>query len=160
MSEEKVAADDKAQQQFDIQKIYLKDASLETPSSPGIFAEKWTPEIKLQINTTANTLRENVHEIVLTLTVTATLGAKTAFLAEIQQAGIFVLKGIKKDQIGPVLGAFCPNILFPYARETVDALVTRGGFPPLMLKPVNFDALYLQHVQARRNQQATAEAKH
>ena len=161
MSEEKPAAGEKPQQQFDIQKIYLKDASLETPNSPHIFKEQWSPEIKLQINTSTSSLSETTYEVVLNLTVTAELGEKTAFLVEVQQAGIFFLKGFPNDQMGPMLGAFCPSILFPYAREAIDALVIKGGFPPLMVKPVNFDALYLQHVQARQTQEAaTPGVKH
>ncbi len=157
MSEEKAA---ETQQQIDIQKIYLRDASLETPNSPRIFAEQWSPQIKLQINTGTNALAENLHEVVLTLTVTATLGDRTAFLVEVQQAGVFALQGFAKEQLGALLGAFCPNMLFPYARETVDSMVVRAGFPPLMLKPINFDALYHQHVQARQVQQSGSDVKH
>ena len=161
MSEEKAASNEKPQQQFEIQKIYLKDASLETPNSPYIFKEKWNPEIKLQINTSTNSLSDTTHEIVLNLTVTAEMQEKTAFLVEVQQAGIFFLKGFPQDQMGPMLGAFCPNILFPYAREAIDALVIKGGFPPLMIKPVNFDALYLQHLQARKaTEQSNTDVRH
>ena len=142
------------QQQFEIQKIYVKDVSLETPHSPMIFTQQWKPEVNLQINTATSQLAENVHEVVLTLTVTAKQGDKTAYLVEVQQAGIFGLKNFNKEQIGPMLGAYCPNILFAYGREVVDSLVSKAGFPQLMLKPVNFDALYVQHVQAQQKQGA------
>ena len=143
------------QQQFEIQKLYLKDVSLETPNSPLIFTEQWKPEINLQLNNTSTPLADNVYDVVLTLTVTAKLGEKTAYLAEIQQAGIFTLKGFADEQLGPMLGAFCPKILFPFAREAVASLVQKGGFPPLLLNPVNFDALYFQHMQAKQSQEKT-----
>lgn len=150
-------------QQFEIQKVYVKDLSLETPNSPLIFTEQWQPQINLQINSVAQQLNEQTYEVTITLTVTAKQGEKTAYLAEIKQAGLFALKGFPKEQLGPVLGAFCPNILFPYVREAVDALLIKGGFPPLALKPVNFDAIYMQQLQAQRAAQqgaATEEAKH
>jgi preprotein translocase subunit SecB len=156
MSEDKAAE----AQQLDIQKIYLRDVSLETPNSPRVFAEQWNPQIKLQINTGTEALTEMLREVVLTLTVTASLGDKTAFLVEVQQAGIFALQGFAEEQLGAILGAFCPGILFPYAREAVDSMVVKAGFPPLMLKPVNFDALYLQHRQAQQDQQPVSGAKH
>lgn len=139
-------------QQFDIQRLYLRDASLETPNSPQIFREQWRPEVNLQINTSHQTLEGDAYEVVLNLTLTAKVGDKTAYLVEIQQAGIFVLKGFAEAQLPPMLGAFCPNVLFPYARETLDSLITRGGFPPLHLKPVNFDVLYQQQQKARQAQ--------
>ena len=148
------------QQQFEIQKIYLKDVSLETPNSPLIFTEQWKPEINLQLNNTSTPLADNVYDVVLTLTVTAKLGEKTAYLAEIQQAGIFTLKGFADEQLGPMLGAFCPNILFPFAREAVASLVQKGGFPPLLLNPVNFDALYFQHMQTQQDKQSQEKIEH
>lgn len=146
MSDEK---SNSTSQQLEIQKVYLKDVSLETPNSPMIFAsqQQWQPEIQVQLNNNATQIAENVHEVVLSLTVTAKSGDKTAYLVEIQQAGIFTLKGFNPQQMGPVLGAFCPNILYPFAREAVASLVNKGGFPPLLLNPVNFDALYLQRQQ-------------
>ena len=143
-----------SQHQLEIQKIYLKDVSLETPNSPMIFREPWKPEIQIQLNSNASGMSEQLYEVVLTLTVTAKLGDKTAYLAEVQQAGIFTLKGFDDNQLGPVLGAFCPNVLYPFAREAVASLVGKGGFPPLLLNPVNFDALYLQRLQSQK-----AEAK-
>jgi preprotein translocase subunit SecB len=157
MSEDKAAE----AQQLDIQKIYLRDVSLETPNSPRVFAEQWNPQIQLQINTGTEALTEALREVVLTLTVTASLGDKTAFLVEVQQAGIFALQGFSEEQLGVILGAFCPGILFPYAREAVDSMVVKAGFPPLMLKPVNFDALYHQHVRSQQDPpQPVPEAKH
>jgi len=139
--------------EFVIQKIYCKDLSFETPNSPDVFRHQWQPEVNLQVSNAAATLAENVHEIVLSLTVTAKLEDKTAYLVEVQQAGIFTLKGYNQQEMGAMVGAFCPNILFPYARETISDLVARGGFPQLLLAPVNFDLLYQQHLQQQAQQQ-------
>lgn len=136
-------ADDK---QFAIQKIYVKDLSFETPNSPAVFTEEWKPEINLNLNSESRAIADNVYEVVVKLTVTATHGDKTAFLVEAQQAGIFTISGFSEDEIKPMLGAFCPNTLYPFARETVADLVQRGGFPPLLLAPINFDALYAQQI--------------
>ena len=136
---------------FVIQKIYVKDMSFETPHSPQIFMEKWEPEVSLQINNTATVLSEDVHEVTLAVTVTAKLTDKVAYLIEVQQAGIFNATGFSANDMGAILGSYCPNILFPFAREVISDVVTKGGFPQLLLAPVNFDALYAQHVQ----QQAT-----
>jgi preprotein translocase subunit SecB len=138
------------QQRLELQKVYLKDVSLETPNSPQIFTEQWQPQFNLQIHTTANPLSDNVYEVVLTLTVTAKQSDKTGYLIEIQQAGVFTLKGFSQQQLGPMLGAFCPNTLFPYAREAIDSLLVKGGFPPLHLSPINFDAIYRQQLNAQQ----------
>lgn len=130
---------------FVIQRIYVKDASFEAPHAPQIFKEEWKPEVNVDLQTKTNSLEEGIHEVVLHLTVTVKMGEKTAFLVETQQAGIFTIKGFPKDQTSQALGAMCPTILYPYARETISDLVTRGGFPQLLLAPVNFDALYVQH---------------
>ena len=135
------------EREFGIQKIYCKDMSFETPNSPDIFREQWQPEINLQLGNEAIVLDEGIHEVTLSITVTAKLGDKTAFLVEIKQAGIFNISGYEDAELGPMVGAFCPNILFPYAREAISDLVARGGFPQLLLAPVNFDALYQQHMQ-------------
>ncbi len=148
------------QQKFELQKVYLKDVSLETPNSPGIFAEKWSPKFNLQINAGSKSMAENVYEVVLTVTVTAKLGEKTAYLAELQQAGLFGLNGFGQDQLGQMLGTYCPNTLFPYAREAIDTMLVKGGFPPLHLSPVNFDVLYLQHVKAQKERQQASETTH
>ena len=138
--------------QFAIQKVYLKDMSFETPNSPVIFTQEWKPDINLQLTSSAHSLNEEVREVVLSLTVTAKLGDKTAYLAEVQQAGIFTIKGFAEEEVGPLLGSYCPNMLYPFAREAVSDLVGKGGFPQLLLAPINFDALYAQRAQEIRAQ--------
>lgn len=146
------------QQQFAIQKLYLKDASLESPNAPAIFQEgQWQPELNVQINTEAKTISENLHEVVLTITVTAKQKASTAFLIEIKQAGLFSLSGFPQDQLGGMLGAYCPEVLFPFAREAICELAGKAGFPQLLLAPVNFNALYMAHQQ---KQAAKPEVAH
>lgn len=140
---------------FVIQRIYVKDASFEAPHAPQIFKEEWKPEVNVDLQTKTNNLEEGIHEVVLHLTVTVKMGEKTAFLVETQQAGIFTIKGFPKDQTSQALGAMCPTILYPYARETISDLVTRGGFPQLLLAPVNFDALYVQHQKQEQDKQAS-----
>tara|TARA_Y100000588_G_C13971926_1_gene803360 strand:- start:50 stop:532 length:483 start_codon:yes stop_codon:yes gene_type:complete len=139
--------------QFTIQRIYTKDVSFETPNSPAIFQKEWTPEVKLDMDTRSNKLDEGIFEVVLALTVTASIGEETAFLCEIQQAGIFQIAELEELQMAHMLGAFCPNILFPYAREAVSGLVNKGTFPQLNLAPVNFDALFAQYMQQRAAQE-------
>ncbi|NOX43862.1 MAG: protein-export chaperone SecB [Gammaproteobacteria bacterium] len=134
-------------QEFMIQKVYVKDMSFETPNSPDVFSEKWEPSVNLEINTAGKNLNPDVHEVVLTVTVSAKIGEKTAYLIEVQQAGIFSIKGLSDQELSHALGSYCPNILFPYAREVVSDLVVKGGFPQLLLSPINFDALYSQHMQ-------------
>jgi preprotein translocase subunit SecB len=144
MPEQNAPAD---QKQFVIQKIYVKDMSFETPNSPAIFTQDWKPEINLELNSQATKVSDGVHEVVVSLTVTAKLGGTTAYLVEVQQAGIFTMQGFEETELAPMLGAFCPGTLYPYARETVTDLVSRGGFPQLILAPINFDALFAQQVQ-------------
>ncbi|KID54991.1 preprotein translocase subunit SecB [Pseudoalteromonas luteoviolacea CPMOR-1] len=153
-----VAAEQQEGPQFNIQRIYTKDVSFETPNSPAIFQKEWAPEVKLDMDTRSAKLDEGVFEVVLALTVTATIGEETAFLCEIQQAGIFSVGELEELQLAHMLGAFCPNILFPYAREAVASLVNRGTFPQLNLAPVNFDALFAQYMQQRAAQEQTADA--
>ena len=138
---------DAPQKNFGVQKIYVKDMSFETPNSPAVFTQEWKPEINLELNSQANKVADDVHEVVLSLTVTAKLGETTAYLVEVQQAGIFAMKGFADAELPPMLGAFCPGTLYPYARETVSDLVARGGFPQLVLAPINFDALFAQQIQ-------------
>jgi preprotein translocase subunit SecB len=153
------ATEQQQEAQFNIQRIYTKDVSFETPNSPAIFQKEWTPEIKLDMDTRSDKLDNNVFEVVLSLTVTANIGEETAFLCEIQQAGIFSIADLEEVQMAHMLGAFCPNILFPYAREAVASLVNRGTFPQLNLAPVNFDALFAQYMQQRAAQaEQTADA--
>jgi len=156
MSEENVqgGAEQPQGPQFAVQRVYLKDASLETPNSPEVFTKPWQPEVGLDMNTQTQQLDENHYEVVLTLTVTVKNDDMTAFLIEIQQGGIFMIAGLEEAEFGHTVGAFCPNVLFPYAREAVDNLCTKASFPPLMLAPINFDALYAQKLQ-----QMAAEAE-
>lgn len=130
-----------------LQKIYLKDASVEIPQAPAVFTRNWQPQVDVQLQTGAKPMSEDRVEVVLSITVTTKLGDDTAFLIEIHQAGIFALRGFPQDgeERRAVLGAYCPNLLFPFARETVADLVQRAGFPQLLLQPVNFDSLYLEH---------------
>lgn len=141
---------------FDIQKIYLKDVSLETPNSPAVFTEQWQPQSEVRLETGATPLTQELFEVVLTVTVTSKLGDRTAYLTEVQQAGLFTLRGFDEQQMGHMLHAFCPNILFPFAREELASLISKGGFPPLLLNPINFDGLYLQRVQQQQPPQQTS----
>ncbi len=129
---------------FAIEKIYVKDLSLEIPNAPNIFLERDTPEINLQLGTKNQGIGEGLYEVLLTVTVTAKIKDKIMFLVEAQQAGIFRIRNIPNGEIDPVLGIGCPNILFPYLREVVSDVVTRAGFPPVILNPVNFEAIYQQ----------------
>ena len=160
MAEEQVAAENQTPQQlFTLQHIYTKDVSYESPSTPQIFRQNWQPNVNIDLNTKSSRFdEEGNHEVVLTLTVTAKIGEETAFLVEVQQAGIFYVVGIEGEPLRQVLATVGPNILFPYARESIDALVVKGGFPPLMLSPVNFEALYRQAV-AQQAQQENAAAE-
>ena len=137
-------SDQQPKQQFALQRIYLRDLSYESPQVPATFKKEWKPQINMELNTKNAKLEDDVYEVVLTLTITAKQDDEISFLIEIQQAGIFLIKGMDDRQIKQVLGAMCPNILFPYARESIDDTVLKGSFPPLMLAPVNFDALYQQ----------------
>lgn len=132
--------------QFSLQRIYVRDLSFEAPKSPAIFRQEWTPSVSLDLNTRQKSLEGDFYEVVLTLSVTVSNGEEVAFIVEVQQAGIFLIKGLDAQSMSHTLGAFCPNLLFPYARETIDSLVVRGSFPALMLAPVNFDALYAQEL--------------
>jgi len=146
-------------QQMAIQRVYLKDVSFETPNSPAIFTGQWDPQVGIELNSSAKALDDNGNfEVVITVTVTCKVGEKTAYLAEVQQAGIFAITGFDQAQLSHLLGAYCPNVLFPYAREVVSSLVNNGSFPQMLLAPINFDALYAQHLaqKAQQAQQAAA----
>jgi preprotein translocase subunit SecB len=121
--------------------------SFETPNSPKVFTEKWEPSVDFNLGTHVLPLENSMFEVALTVTITVKNGDITAYLVEVNQAGIFLLGGFNDAEMGPMLGSFCPNILFPYAREAISDLVTKGGFPQMLLAPVNFDALYAQHLQ-------------
>lgn len=133
--------------QFAIQKIYVKDFSFESPNTPAVFQNEWRPQMELNLHSDARRIGNDTYEVVLRVTATVKLAEQTAFLVEVQQAGIFRIGGLQEEQLRPALGSTCPSILFPYARETVSDVVTRGGFPQLLLSPVNFDALYQRHSQ-------------
>jgi preprotein translocase subunit SecB len=133
--------------EFALQRIYTKDISFETPNSPDIFQQEWKPESSVNLNTSVNKLSDTAYEVVLTVTVTTKMEEKTAYLAEVKQAGIFGVRGFPDQEMGPLLGSYCPNLIFPYAREAISDLVTKGSFPQLLLQPVNFDGLYAQHQQ-------------
>ena len=134
---------------FSIEKIYVKDLSLEVPHAPAIFLEREQPEIDLQLATAGQALEDGVFEAVITVTVTAKLGEKVMFLVEAAQAGIFQIRNVPEEDISGNLAVACPNILFPYARETVSDVVTRAGFPPVLLTPINFESLYAQQMAAQ-----------
>lgn len=130
---------------FIIEKIYVKDLSLEIPNAPGIFLERDAPEVNLQLGSKHRSLDQGLYEVLLTVTVTAKIKDKIMFLVEAQQAGIFRIQHVADEEMDPVLGIGCPNILFPYLRETVSDTVTRAGFPAVILNPVNFEAIYNQN---------------
>ncbi|MFK7957727.1 MAG: protein-export chaperone SecB [Lysobacterales bacterium] len=140
------------QSRFNVQKIFLKDVSFESPGAPAIFAERGEPELKMNLQQRVQAVSDGQYEVVLTVTVTCKLGDKTAYLAEVQQAGIFGLEGFEQEQLQATLGAYCPTILFPYARQQISELVSHGGFQPLLLQPVNFDQLYADQVRKRFEQ--------
>jgi len=161
MAEENAAASTEEQQaRFVIQKIYTKDISLETPNSPEIFREEWKPELDLQLGNDYNRIDDDNHEIILTVTVTATVGGKVAFLAEVKQAGVFSLTGYSDQEMGPLVGSYCPNTLFPFAREVISDIVLKGGFPQLVLAPVNFDAVYMNQMEQAKQQAAASKTTH
>ncbi|MBD9359246.1 protein-export chaperone SecB [Methylomonas fluvii] len=142
-----------SEKQFAIQKIYTKDISFETPNAPKIFTQKWEPALDLNLGTHVQHIENSIYEVSLTLTVTVKIADTTAYLVEVNQSGIFSIAGFSEQEMGPMLGSFCPNVLFPYAREVISDLVNKGGFPQLILAPVNFDALYMQHLQQAQTQQ-------
>lgn len=136
--------------QFMIQRIYLKDSSFEAPNTPAIFQEEWHPELTLELNFAHNELEKSVYEVELTVTATVKNKETFAFVAEVKQAGVFTISGVGKEQLDHLLGSFCPNVLFPYAREVITSHVIHGSFPQLILAPINFDALYLQKLQDKQ----------
>lgn len=137
---------------FTIEKIYVKDVSFESPNSPAIFNENAQPELQLNLNQRVQRLAENAFEVVLGVTLTCKVGDKTAYVAEVQQAGVFGLMGLEPQAIDVLLGTQCPNILFPYVRSLVSDLIQAGGFPPFFLQPINFDGLYAETLRQRQQQ--------
>jgi preprotein translocase subunit SecB len=141
------ATDQGVQPGFGIEKLYVKDASIEVPNAPQIFTERTAPQVNVEIGNSAQRLDEGVFEVSIKVTVTAKIGEKTAFLVEVSQAGIFAIRNVPEDNLEIIVGVTCPNILFPYAREAVSDMVTRAGFAPVLLNPINFEALYMQQKQ-------------
>ena len=139
---------------FQIEKVYVKDLSLEIPGAPQVFLQADSPQLEVQIGNDATQVSDSLFEVTVTVTVTARTGEKTLFLAEATQAGIFTVRGVPKEELDPLLGIGCPTIIYPYVRETISDLVTRGGFPPVLLAPVSFEAIY-----ARRQQEGAPEQR-
>jgi len=147
------AAEEESQQaQFQLQKLYMKDVSFELPNAPQIFQDDGQVEIKMNLAQRVENLADGVHEVVLTVTVTANLAEKTAYLAEVQQAGIFAISGLNEQATHAAVNTLCPHTLFPYARRAITDLVSDGGFPPLVLQPINFDQIYAQRMQEAQAQ--------
>lgn len=142
------------QASFQIEKIYVKDISLEIPNGPQAFMQQAQPQLEVQIDTGSNQFAEAYYEATVSATVTAKVGERTLFLAEAVQAGIFQMRNVPADDLKPLLGIACPTILFPYLRETISDLVIRGGFPPVLLAPVSFEALYVQRLQQQQQSPA------
>lgn len=143
--------DQEQQVEIGIQRLYTKDISFESPQAPKVFSSQGNPKIQLDLSTKSQKLQDSVFEVELNVTVTAEDEKGTVFIVEVEQAGIFTIKGISGAGLSQVLGAYCPGILFPYVRETIDYLTTKGSFPPLMIAPVNFEALYQQRLQEQSN---------
>jgi len=148
-----------SEKQIAIQKIYVKDFSFESPHTPEVFTiSDWSPKTNLNLRSTHTTGKDNSHEVVLTVTIEAKEDEQTFFLVELQQAGLFHIAGYGEDEFKAIIGSYCPNILFPYARESVANIVSKGGFPEFLLQPINFDALYAQGMaQAQAQEQEKAE---
>ncbi len=159
MSESNEYAAEQTQRHINIQKIYIKDASFEAPHSPRIFSEEWQPEVGVQLQNAAMAVGDSTYEVVLTVTITTKLGDKTAYLAEVHQAGIFEISGVKQDKIPRLLGCYCPYTLFPYLRHALQDLVVKGGFPEFLLAPINFDAIFEDQVEKKQQQAQTAQDK-
>ena len=139
---------------FGIEKIYVKDLSLEIPHAPDVFLSGDQPEVDVQLHNEGVAIGEGLYQVVLTVTVTAKAGEKTMFLVEVAQAGIFQIRNVPDTDLEPLLATACPNIIFPYARETVSDVINRAGFPPVYLAPVNFEAIYMQRLQQAQEQDA------
>ena len=141
------ATDQNTQPGFGIEKLYVKDASLEIPNAPQIFTDRTAPQVNVELANAAQKLDEGVFEVAIKVTVTAKMNDKVAFLVEVTQAGVFAIRNVADENLEMIIGVTCPNILFPYAREAVSDLVTRGGFAPVLLNPINFEALFMQQKQ-------------
>jgi preprotein translocase subunit SecB len=154
---------DAAQQQaeqpvFAIEKLYVKDLSVEVPNAPHCFLEREAPEVQVQLGTTGSAVGDSIYDVVLTVTVTAKIGEKTLFLVEVAQAGLFQIRNVPEQEIEPIVAVACPNIMFPFAREAVSDAVSRAGFPPVLLAPVNFEVIYRQRLEQQAQTGGAAEA--
>ena len=149
-----------ADRQIGIQKIYVKDFSFESPKTPQVFGQSdWNPKTDLNLRSSHTTIADDHHEVVLTITIEARQNEETVFLVELHQAGLFNIAGYSEEEFKAIVGSFCPNILYPYAREAISGVVAKGGFPEFILQPINFDALYAQGVaQAKANMETGAAA--
>ncbi len=145
---------------FSIEKIYVRDLSLEVPNAPQVFMSNDAPQLDVQLSQSVQSVDGALFEVTLKVTVTAKAGDKTVFLIEVAQAGIFQIRNVPQAELDPILGMVCPNVLFPYARETVSDTVTRAGFPPVLLAPVNFEALYQQRMAEEQAQGPKIEIAH
>lgn len=143
--------------QFNVQKIYLKNVSFEAPNAPAVFQEQAQPQLQLNLNQKVARFEDSVYEVVLTITLTCTINEKTAYLAEVEQAGVFGLAGFDESGLDMMLGAHCPNVLFPYARQALGDLIAHGGFPPFLLQPLNFDAIYADQLRRRMESGESAQ---
>ena len=155
-----MAEHDQQEKRLSVAKVYVKDFSFESPQTPAIFnTQEWSPNTNLNLRSSHTPVSDTLHEVVLTLTVDAKDKEedKTIFLVELQQAGLFEISGYDKEEMGVVIGSFCPGVLFPYARETIASTIQKGGFPEFVLQPINFDALYQQSLQ-QQTEGAAAEA--
>ena len=146
------AAGQQPEQQFQLQRIFLKDLSYEAPKTPQLFKEQWKPEVNLEVNNTASEIESGIYEVVLKVTVTVKNGENTAFIAEVAQAGLFLLQGVEGIQKEAILKGVCANILFPYARETISDVVARGTFPQFLLQPINCEAAFAENLRKQQEQ--------
>ena len=158
-NETPLAGEQPAQANFGLQRIYVKDISFESPNSPAVFQKQWKPEVNMDLNTKNTKLGDNHYEVVVSVTLTVTVEGMAAYIVEVQQAGIFVVQGLESGHLAQALNAFCPNLLFPYLRETIDTVVIKGSFPAMMLAPVNFDAIFAQAVMQRQKEAEAASAE-
>jgi len=149
-------AADPSAQELVLQSIYIKDASFEAPLGPNLQVSEWNPQFGMNMNTTGTLLADNMHEVVLTITLEAKIADKVAYLVEVKQAGVFLIRGYSEDETRRIVASFCPGVLFPYVRQAVSDLILKGGFPPFLLPPVNFDALFQQSVEQARQQAPAA----
>ncbi|EAW32983.1 protein-export protein SecB [marine gamma proteobacterium HTCC2143] len=153
-----MAENEEVQQQFGVQRIFVKDASFESPMGLAVFGRPWQPKVNVDMNTKSEKVSDDSFEVVLTVTVTANLEEEAALLIEVQQAGVFLIKGLEQENLRQALGIMAPSLLFPYLRETIDSLAVKGGFPPISLQPINFEALYRQAAQQAAQQQQGSES--